>query len=108
MVQSDSGLVTKVCPISAPRREYTGIMKVEIEVIDYDPSRGTQMTWEEGYSIAASYDGGQIVLAANPAGLVSLARLLLTLAQDGVHSGHHWHLDQMLEEGSTELIVMRK
>ena len=42
-------------------------------------------------------------------GLRSLARLLLTLAQDGVPQHHHIHLDESnaLEDGSATLIIER-
>jgi hypothetical protein len=48
-----------------------------------------------------------MVLSANAAGLVSLARHLLTLAQSSVSAGSHIHYDapNLLEEGSRELII---
>lgn len=49
------------------------------------------------------------MVRANPAGLVTLARLLLTLAQDSVSYGSHVHLDfdAGLEEGSSTVVFER-
>ena len=65
------------------------------------------MEWEDGFIISARADGGTVVITANREGLISLARLLLTLADERVPSGHHWHLDasNALEDGSIEVIV---
>ena len=84
-------------------------MIVKIDVPDYSPSKGLRMEWEDGHSISATQDEGSTVLTANRAGLISLARLILTLANDHVPSGHHWHLDSSnaLEEGSIELIIVK-
>ena len=50
-----------------------------------------------------------IVVRGNVAGLRSLARHLLTLAQEDVPSGSHVHLDDIggLEPGSIELVLER-
>lgn len=62
--------------------------------------------WQDGFEIMASTDGkGAVVLSANREGLVSLARILLALAEEA--PGSHVHLDagNSLEEGSAELIL---
>ena len=64
--------------------------------------------WQDGFEISASTDArGAIVLSANREGLVSLARILLALAEET--PGSHVHLDasNSLEEGSAELIIER-
>jgi hypothetical protein len=60
---------------------------------------------ENGFKIEVKIKGDIIAISANKAGLVSLARQLLTLAQDNVPSGSHFHFDDYnsLEDGSTEL-----
>jgi hypothetical protein len=66
------------------------------------------MSWEHDFTIQARLEGTQtIVIQANTAGLISLARQLLTLAQDGVPPGYHIHYDQSnaLEDGSCEVIL---
>ena len=83
-------------------------MKYEIEVKDYD--RSIRLTWEPDFLISVSQsEHGETVIRSNRDGLISLANHLLTLAQDGVPSGSHIHLDQYnsLEEGSSELILIR-
>jgi hypothetical protein len=86
-------------------------VKVEIDVPDYSPQSGLRMEWDLGCVISATTqlsDG--VLIEANRAGLISLARLLLTLADDNVSSGSHWHLDDLnaLEEGSIELVIEKK
>ncbi|MER5915441.1 hypothetical protein ABT124_34650 [Streptomyces sp. NPDC001982] len=66
-------------------------------------------TWEEGARIEVRNLGGEIVVEANAAGLKTLARHLLTLAQDGTPDGTHLHLEENngLEEGSVSLVLER-
>jgi hypothetical protein len=64
-------------------------MKMELEVPDYD--NGLHMVWDSGFEIRAVIEGGLIHILANRAGLISLARLMLTLADERVHEGSHWH-----------------
>ncbi|MEU0820859.1 Imm32 family immunity protein [Streptomyces mirabilis] len=66
-------------------------------------------TSEEGACIEVRNLGGEIVIAANAAGLKTLASHLLTLAQDGTPDGAHLHLDENngLEEGSAGLVFER-
>lgn len=49
------------------------------------------------------------MITANKPGLISLAKQLLTLAQDKVPSGYHLHFDEFnsLEEKSYELIIQK-
>ncbi|MGW0627099.1 Imm32 family immunity protein [Streptomyces sp. NPDC002758] len=56
-------------------------------------------TWEEGARIEVRNLGGEIVVEANAAGLKTLARHLLTLAQDGTPDGTHLHLGHPKERG---------
>ena len=83
-------------------------MKYEIEVKDYD--RSIRLTWEPEFMISVEQsEYGETVIRANRDGLISLANHLLTLAQEGVPSGAHIHLDapNSLEDGSSELILTR-
>ena len=84
-------------------------MKVAISVPDYSPKDGLRMVWEEGSVISAEIDGGTVLITANREGLVSLARLLLTLADERVPDGNHWHLDgsNAFEDGSCEVIIKK-
>lgn len=84
-------------------------MKTEINVPLYTRSTGIRLEWDDGFEISVRTSGHETVIAGNPAGLRSLARLLLTLAQDDVPAHHHIHLDEnnALEDGSPTLIFER-
>ena len=85
-------------------------MKVELEVPQYSPSEGLQLKWEQGFTIRVHAKGEQVVIGANRAGLVSLARHLLELAQSQVPDGYHFHLDSSnaLEDDSLELVIEKE
>ena len=63
--------------------------------------------WEDGFEISASVSEAEVTISANREGMVSLANILLDLA-DGL-PGDHVHLDEdnSLEDGSVELIIER-
>lgn len=66
-----------------------------------------KIDWMEGYEIKAAAENGEIVISANREGLLSLAKHLTALA-DGL-PGDHIHYDDYnsLEDGSTEMIIVR-
>ena len=80
-----------------------------MEIPAYEPEGGVPLVWDHGFVIDARESNGEVVVRANRAGLVSLARHLLVLAQDNVPSGSHVHLDDAaaLEPGSTGLVLER-
>lgn len=82
-------------------------MEFRITLPDYNPSNGLLNVWERGFTISVCVFDDSVVISANKAGLVSLANHMLTLAQDEVPLGCHFHLDSYnsLEVGSTELIL---
>jgi hypothetical protein len=84
-------------------------MEVQIEVTQYTAEYGMRTDWEDEHWVKVTIDNGSVAIQANSAGLRSLARHLLTLAQDSVPFGHHWHFDDRngFEEGSTELIIAK-
>ncbi|MCP4347025.1 MAG: hypothetical protein GY795_16040 [Desulfobacterales bacterium] len=81
-------------------------MKYEIQLSDFDKYKGFSFYWESGFEIEAMKTSSGVVIKANRAGLISLARHLLTLSQDSIPKGHHIHLDDLngLEDSSCELI----
>lgn len=85
-------------------------MKQEVEIIQYDANKGIQFNWEENFVIEVKKEDSEIIISANNEGLISLARHLLTLAQNEVPVGAHIHLDEYnsLEEGSVDLIFEKK
>lgn len=84
-------------------------MKQEVEIIQYDANKGIQFNWEENFAIKVIKEDGEIIISANNEGLISLARHLLTLAQNEVPVGTHIHLDEYnsLEEGSVDLTIVK-
>jgi hypothetical protein len=84
-------------------------MDVYVEVPEYDSQRGLHFDWEDGFEISVEVNDSEVVIAANRSGLVSLARHLLTLAQDGVPTGRHIHLtaDQEIDS-SIDLVLERR
>ncbi len=61
--------------------------------------------WENGAEIAVKTENGSAVIKANRAGLLSLADIMNSLADE--KDGAHIHLDEFnsLEDGSAELII---
>ena len=78
-----------------------------IKTLDYCAEKGLQLQWEKDFAISVNAPGNEVTIRANKSGLISLARHLLTLAQDSAPKHSHIHLDEYnsLEEGSTELIL---
>ncbi|RZK58814.1 MAG: hypothetical protein EOO91_07140 [Pedobacter sp.] len=82
-------------------------MEIKINIPDYNGV--LQSNWEDGFEIKTIFSNEEIVISANKAGLISLAKQLLTLAQDTVPTGCHFHFDEFnsLEENSKELIIQK-
>ena len=51
-----------------------------------------QIRWEDGFTIKASVNSGEVTIAANREGMRSLANMLLDLAES--EPGDHIHLDE--------------
>ncbi|GAA1225556.1 hypothetical protein GCM10009665_14990 [Kitasatospora nipponensis] len=66
-------------------------------------------SWEQDARINVRNLGAEIVIEANAAGLRTLARHVLTLAEAGTPDGSHLHLEDSngLEEGSVGLVLER-
>lgn len=83
-------------------------VKQVVDVPDFRPESGLRFDWDEGFEIYLSVDAEEVLIKANRAGLISLARHLLTLAQEEVSGGAHIHLtaDQEIES-TVDLILER-
>ena len=79
--------------------------EIKINIPEYD--NALEMVWDDNFAIKTSTEYDAITIEANRAGLLSLARHLLLLAQEEVPNGSHFHLDEFnsLEDGSVELIL---
>ena len=85
-------------------------MEIKLEIPQYSSDTGFKSEWEYGFEIETRIGEGEFVITANKSGLISLAKQLLTLAQDEVPLGYHLHFDEYnsLEEKSFELIIQKK
>ena len=81
-------------------------MDMTIKVPIYE-NKGISLEWDYGFEIEAKKESSGVIIRANKAGLISLARHLLTLSQDSIPEGYHIHLDDSnsLENDSCELII---
>lgn len=81
----------------------------EMEIIDYNNNDGLQLIWDKNFEISVTVNGKEVEIKANNSGLLSLARHLITLAQNNVPDGSHFHLDEYnsLETGSSDLIISK-
>ncbi|MEU1625330.1 hypothetical protein ABZ746_08345 [Streptomyces sp. NPDC020096] len=79
-----------------------------VHVPEYHSGDGLRFSWDDDFEITVSVSFTEVSIKANRAGLVTLARHLLTLAQDGVHEGTHLHLtaDQEIDS-NVDLILER-
>ncbi len=64
-------------------------MEVKLEIPEYSPKNGIQTIWEDNFEIKTSIQYDSVAIFGNKEGLISLARHLLTLAQENVPSGSH-------------------
>lgn len=79
----------------------------DIEVPAYGPESHLRFAWDDGFQISIDRTSSEVTIMANAAGLVSLARHCLTLAQQSVPPGSHIHLTDAVElkAGSGDLII---
>lgn len=82
-------------------------MEIKLTIPAYSSINGLRLDWEEDFEIFSSVENDTITIRANPAGLISLAKHLLTLAHAEVPTGSHVHLDELnsLEANSVEVIL---
>ncbi len=85
-------------------------MDVTVSIVKYTPESGVTTNWEIDHRISVSLGTNEVIIGANPAGLRTLAAHLLTLAQDGMPTGHHVHYDPGfgIEDDSVSLVIMRE
>lgn len=82
-------------------------MEKIIKINNYDPNKGLELKWKDGFIIKVLFEDGEVRLSANNDGLESLANHFLNLAQKEVPVGSHIHLDEYnsLEEGSFDFCI---
>ena len=67
-----------------------------------------KIEWVDGFDIRVKVDHDAVVISANKEGMLSLAKQLTALAEAA--PGQHVHYDEYnsLEDGSTEMIIVRE
>ncbi len=72
-------------------------MKINVSIPDYD-GNALDVIWapEARYSVRA--EDAQVVLKANQAGLISLAKQMLYMAYNDLPGGSHVHLDEFFTD----------
>ena len=81
-------------------------MTITINLPD-DTVNGFSFEWEGDFFIKVEKETDRTEISANKAGLISLAKQFLLLAQDIFPAGYHLHYDESnsLEQGSSHLII---
>jgi hypothetical protein len=66
-----------------------------------------KLEWVNGFVIKTEIHKNELIIKANKEGLLSLAKHLQAMAQDGISPGYHLHLDasNSLEDESLPLII---
>ncbi len=82
-------------------------MKIQIEIPDYSTKGGMRFEWEPNFTITVQVENEVVNVKATSDGLISFARILLSLAQPEIPSGYHIHLDSFnsLEDDSCEIVI---
>ncbi|MFC9238261.1 hypothetical protein ACFTZK_17645 [Streptomyces decoyicus] len=93
---------------AAASKEAAAAMDLVMSLPEHRAGEGLQFAWDDDFEIEMEAGPTEVVIRANRAGLTSLARHLLTLAQQGVHEGSHIHLtaDQEIES-QIDLVLER-
>ena len=81
-------------------------MKMILEIPDYD-GNGIDVIWERGAKLVLDIDENGFSVSANAAGLISLAKEMLYLANNDFPDGAHVHYDNFFTGQSLqyELII---
>ncbi len=66
-----------------------------------------KIDWVDGFEIRVSSTQAEAVISANREGLLSLARQIAALAEEAPGSHIHYDAYNSLEEGSSELIIVK-
>jgi hypothetical protein len=104
-------MLIRLAPLRRPRVRDHALMELWIDLPDHMPGEGQRYSWDDGYVLRVNRDAvGEAVVSGNAAGLRSLARHLLVLAQEDVRPGSHLHLDMWsgLDDGSDGLVIARE
>jgi hypothetical protein len=63
-------------------------MNMTLSIPDYNPSEGIRVSWVGDHQIKVIISDNEVTIIANKDGFLTLATQMLTLAQEGIPSGH--------------------
>jgi len=80
---------------------------IKLQIPKYSSEEGITFQWEDNFTLLIKKLDNEILIQSNREGLISLAKIFLTLAQYSVPNGEHIHLDESnsLEKGSCGIII---
>ncbi len=80
---------------------------IKMQVPEFSSEKGMKFIWEDNFKILVKQLNNEVIIQANKEGLISLARILLSLSQNAVPINEHVHLDKTnsLEENSNDIII---
>ncbi|MBR6777266.1 MAG: hypothetical protein IKM27_05925 [Clostridia bacterium] len=82
-------------------------MRICVEIPEYD-GNGIDVIWENNSKYSVEVVGNQVVLRGNKEALVSLAKQMLYLSNNGIQHGAHVHFNSVFtgnSEEENELII---
>ncbi|MBU4348574.1 hypothetical protein KJ671_03695 [Patescibacteria group bacterium] len=81
--------------------------EIKMQIPKYSPEEGIKFKWEDHFTILVKKLDNEILIQCNKEGLISLAKIFLTLSQNSVPNKEHIHLDETnsLEKGSCGIII---
>ena len=84
-------------------------MKITLDIPDYDGD-GLDVIWENGAKYAINIAYNSVVISADKAALVSIAKQMLYMAYNDLPGGSHVHYDSFFTKinGEYELVIEKK
>lgn len=77
------------------------MMKITVDIPDYD-GNGIDVIWDDGSKYSTSVSDNDVVISANKAGLISLAKQMLYMAYSDLPMGAHVHYNSFFTKMANE------
>ena len=85
-------------------------MKIVVDIPDYD-GNGIDVIWSDDSKFKIELGNNEVIISANQAGLISVAKQLLYMAYSDLNEGAHVHFDSFftkMNPDDIELVIERK
>ena len=73
-------------------------MNITVAIKEYSTETGMSVAWELGAKLTFETDGDYTIIRANQAGMLTMARYFLTIAQSSVPAGAHFNVMGVLDQ----------